>query len=160
VQLAKVFGAEVTGVCSTTKVDMVRSLGADHVTDYTRADFAAGEQRYDVILDIGGNASLSRLRRALAPKGTLVITGGETGGRWLGGSDRQLRALVLSRFVSQKLTTFICSENHQDMIVLSELIEAGKVTPVIDRTYPLREVPKAIRYVVEGHARGKVVITV
>jgi NADPH:quinone reductase-like Zn-dependent oxidoreductase len=160
VQLAKAFGAEVTGVCSTTKVELVRSLGADHVIDYTRDDFAAGEQRYDVILDIGGNASLSRLRRALAPKGTLVITGGETGGRWLGGSDRQVRALVLSRFVAQKLTTFISSENHDDMIVLSELIEAGKVTPVIDRTYPLSEVGKAIRYVEEGHARGKVVITV
>jgi NADPH:quinone reductase-like Zn-dependent oxidoreductase len=106
VQLAKAFGAHVTGVCSTTKVDMVRSLGADHVIDYTREDFAEGEQRYDVILDIGGNASLSRLRRALAPKGTLVIAGGETGGRWLGGTDRQLRALLLSRFIDQKLTTF------------------------------------------------------
>jgi NADPH:quinone reductase-like Zn-dependent oxidoreductase len=160
VQLAKAFGAEVTGVCSTAKVDLVRSLGADHVVDYTRGDFAAGEQRYDVILDIGGNASLSRLRRALDPKGTLVITGGETGGRWLGGSDRQVRALVLSRFVDQKLTTFISSENHDDLIVLTELIEAGKVTPVIDRAYPLSEVGKAIRYVEEGHARGKVVITV
>jgi NADPH:quinone reductase-like Zn-dependent oxidoreductase len=160
VQLAKAFGAEVTGVCSAAKVDLVRSLGADHVIDYTRGDFAAGEQRYDVILDIGGNASLSRLRRALDPKGTLVITGGETGGRWLGGSDRQVRALVLSRFVDQKLTTFISSENHDDLIVLTELIEAGKVTPVIDRAYPLSEVGKAIRYVEEGHARGKVVITV
>jgi NADPH:quinone reductase-like Zn-dependent oxidoreductase len=160
VQLAKAFGAEVTGVCSTTKVDLVRSLGADHVIDYTRGDFAAGEQRYDVILDIGGNASLSRLRRALDPKGTLVITGGETGGRWLGGSDRQVRALVLSRFVHQKLTTFISGENHDDLIVLTELIEAGKITPVIDRTYSLSEVGKAIRYVEEGHARGKVVITV
>jgi NADPH:quinone reductase-like Zn-dependent oxidoreductase len=160
VQLAKAFGAHVTGVCSTTKVDMVRALGADHVIDYTRDDFAEGEQRYDVILDIGGNASLSRLRRALAPKGTLVIVGGEAGGRWLGGLDRQLRALLLSRFVGQKLTTFISKENHQDMLVLRELIEAGKVTPVIDRTYPLSEVPQAIRYVEEGHARGKVVITV
>jgi NADPH:quinone reductase-like Zn-dependent oxidoreductase len=160
VQLAKAFGAEVTGVCSAAKVDLVRSLGADHVIDYTRGDFAAGEQRYDVILDFGGNASLSRLRRALDPKGTLVITGGETGGRWLGGSDRQVRALVLSRFVDQKLTTFISSENHDDLIVLTELIEAGKVTPVIDRAYPLSEVGKAIRYVEEGHARGKVVITV
>jgi NADPH:quinone reductase-like Zn-dependent oxidoreductase len=160
VQLAKAFGAEVTGVCSAAKVDLVRSLGADHVIDYTRGDFAAGEQRYDVILDIGGNASLSRLRQALDPKGTLVITGGETGGRWLGGSDRQVRALVLSRFVDQKLTTFISSENHDDLIVLTELIEAGKVTPVIDRAYPLSEVGKAIRYVEEGHARGKVVITV
>jgi len=160
VQLAKAFGAEVTAVCSTTKVDMVRSLGADHVIDYTRDDFADGEQRYDVILDIGGNSSLSRLRRALAPKGTLVIVGGEGGGRWLGGTDRQLRALLLSRFVGQKLTTFISKENHEDMLVLTELIEAGKVTPVIDRTYPLTEAPQAIRYLEQGHARGKVVITV
>jgi NADPH:quinone reductase-like Zn-dependent oxidoreductase len=160
VQLAKAFGAQVTGVCSTTKVDMVRSIGADHVIDYTRDDFAEGAQRYDVILDIGGNASLSRLRRALAPKGTLVIAGGETDGRWLGGTDRQLRALVLSRFVAQKLGTFVSKENHEDMIVLKELIEAGKVTPVVDRTYPLNEVPEAIRYMREGRARGKVVITV
>jgi NADPH:quinone reductase-like Zn-dependent oxidoreductase len=160
VQLAKAFGAEVTAVCSTTKVDMVRSIGADHVIDYTRDDFAAGERRYDVILDIGGNSSLSRLRRALTPKGTLVIVGGETDGRWLGGTDRQLRALLLSRFVGQKLGTFVSRENHEDMIVLKELIEAGKVTPVIDRTYPLPEAPQAIRYLEQGHARGKVVITV
>ena len=160
VQLAKAFGAEVTGVCSTAKVDMVRSIGADHVIDYTRADFAQGERRYDMILDIGGNASLSRLRRALAPTGTLVIAGGETGGRWLGGTDRQLRALVLSRFVSQRLGTFISRENHEDLIVLKELIEAGRVTPVIDRSYPLSEVPEAIRHLEQGRARGKVVITV
>ena len=160
VQLAKAFGAEVTAVCSTTKVDLVRSLGADHVIDYTRDDFAEGKQRYDVILDIGGNSSLSRLRRALTPKGTLVIAGGEGGGRWLGGTDRQLRALLLSRFVSQKLTTFISKENHEDMIVLKQLIEAGKITPVIDRTYPLSEVPNAIRYLEQGYARGKVVIIV
>jgi NADPH:quinone reductase-like Zn-dependent oxidoreductase len=160
VQLAKAFGAEVCGVCSTAKVDMVRSIGADHVLDYTREDFAAGEQRYDVILDIGGNASLSRLRRALTAKGTLVIAGGETDGRWLGGSDRQLRALVLSRFVEQKLTTFIASENREDLIVLKELIESGRVTPVIDRTYPLAEAPQAIRYLEQGQARGKVVISV
>ncbi len=160
VQLAKAFGAEVTAVCSTSKVDLVRSLGADRVIDYTRDDFADGEQRYDVILDIGGNSSLSRLRRALEPKGTLVITGGETGGRWLGGYDRQLRALVLSRFVHQQLTTFVSSEDHEDMIVLKELIEAGKVRPVIDRTYALTDAPQAIRYVEEGRARGKVVITV
>jgi NADPH:quinone reductase-like Zn-dependent oxidoreductase len=160
VQLAKAFGAEVYGVCSTAKVEMVRSIGADHVLDYTREDFAAGEQRYDVILDIGGNASLSRLRRALTPEGTLVIAGGETAGRWLGGSDRQLRALVLSRFVDQTLTTFIASENHDDLIVLKELIESGKVTPVIDRTYPLTEAPQAIRYLEQGQARGKVVISV
>jgi NADPH:quinone reductase-like Zn-dependent oxidoreductase len=160
VQLAKAFGAEVTAVCSTTKVDLVRSLGADHVIDYMRDDFAAGEQHYDVILDIGGNASLSRLRSVLSPTGTLVIAGGETGGRWLGGSDRQIRAVLLSRFVGQTLRTFVNSENHEDLIVLTELIESGKVTPVIDRRYPLAEAPKAIRYLLEGHARGKVVITI
>ena len=160
VQLAKAFGAQVTGVCTTTKVDMVRSIGADHVIDHTRADFAEGGQRYDMILDVGGNSSLSRLRRALTPKGTLVIAGGETDGRWLGGSDRQIRALLLSRFVGQKLGTFISRENHEDMIVLKELIEAGKVTPVIDRTYALSEVPEAIRYLEQGRARGKLVITV
>jgi NADPH:quinone reductase-like Zn-dependent oxidoreductase len=160
VQLAAAFGAEVTAVCSTAKVDMVRTLGAEHVLDYTHDDFAEGRQRYDVILDIGGNASLSRLRRALASKGTLVIAGGETDGRWLGGSDRQIRALVLSRFVGQKLTTFVCSENHEDMIVLKELIEAGKVAPVIDRTYPLSAVPEAIRHLEQGRARGKFVITI
>jgi len=163
VQIAKAFGAEVTGVCSTTKVDLVRSIGADHVIDYTRDDFAEGTeetQRYDLILDIGGNSSLARLRHALTPKGTLVIVGGETGGRWLGGTDRQLRALVLSRFVDQKLRTFISSENHEDMIVLKELIESGKVVPVIDRAYPLAEAPEAIRYLENGHARGKVAILV
>jgi NADPH:quinone reductase-like Zn-dependent oxidoreductase len=160
VQIAKTFGAHVTGVCSTTKVEMVRSIGADHVIDYTREDFAEGQQRYDVILDIGGNSSLSRLRSALAPRGTLVICGGEGGGRWLGGTDRQLRALALSPFVGQKLGTFINKENHEDMLVLKELIESGKVTPVIDRTYPLSEVPEAIRYLEGGHAKGKVVINI
>ena len=158
VQLAKALGATVTAVCSTTKMDLVRSLGADQVIDYTRADFADAGQRYDVILDIGGHASLARLRRALAPQGTLVIAGGETGGRWLDGTDRQLRALVLSRFVSQKLTTFICKEDHEDLIVLKELVESGAVTPAVDRTYPLAEVPQAIQYLEQGHARGKVVI--
>jgi NADPH:quinone reductase-like Zn-dependent oxidoreductase len=160
VQIAKALGAHVSGVCSTKKVDMVRSIGADHVIDYTQEDFAEGEQRYDLILDIGGNSSLARLRRALASRGTLVITGGEGGGRWLGGTDRQLRALVLSPFVGQKLGTFVSSENHEDMIALKDLIEAGKVAPVIDRTYPLSEVPEAIRYLEEGQAQGKVVITV
>jgi NADPH:quinone reductase-like Zn-dependent oxidoreductase len=160
VQIAKAFGAHVTGVCSTTKVDTVRAIGADHVIDYTRDDFSAGTQRYNLILDIGGNASLSRLRRALTQNGTLVIAGGETDGRWLGGTDRQLRALVLSRFVSQKLGTFISRETHEDMIVLKGLIEAGKVTPVIDRTFPLNEVPEAIRYLRDGRAHGKIVITI
>jgi NADPH:quinone reductase-like Zn-dependent oxidoreductase len=160
VQIAKAFGAHVSGVCSTSKAEMVRSIGADHVIDYKHEDFAEGNRRYDVILDIGGNSSLSRLRRALAPEGTLIITGGEGGGRWLGGTDRQLRALVLSPFVGQKLGTFINKENHEDMLVLKDLIESGKVTPVIDRTYLLNEVPKAIRYLEGGHARGKIVITV
>ena len=160
VQLARAFGADVTGVCSTAKVDLVRSLGAGRVVDYTREDFAAGDERYDAILDLGGNATLARLRRALAPKGTLVIAGGETGGRWLGGFDRQLRALVLSRFVAQKLTTFVSGENHEDLLVLKELIESGKVAPVIDRSYPLDEAPDAIRHLEQGRARGKLVITV
>jgi NADPH:quinone reductase-like Zn-dependent oxidoreductase len=160
VQIAKAFGANVSGVCSTQKVEMVRSIGADHVIDYTREDFAEGDERYDLILDIGGNSSLSCLRRALTPEGTLVIVGGEGGGGWLGGTDRQLRAMMLSPFVGQKLGTFVNKENHEDLIVLGELIESGKITPVIDRTYPLAEVPEAIRYLEEGHARGKVVISV
>jgi NADPH:quinone reductase-like Zn-dependent oxidoreductase len=160
VQIAKAFGTHVTGVCSTKKVEMVRSIGADHVIDYTREDFAEGDQRYDVILDIGGNSTLAHLRRALTQQGTLVIIGGEGSGRWLGGTDRQLRAMILSPFVGQKLGTFVNKENHEDLIVLKELIESGKVTPVIDRTYPLAEVPEAIRYLEQGHARGKVVITV
>ena len=159
VQIAKAFGAEVTGVCSTAKVDVVRSVGADHVIDYTREDFADGEHRYDAILDIGGNSRLSHLRRALTPRGRLVIVGGETDGRWLGGSERQLRALLLSLLVSQKLGTFIASENSEDLMVLGELVESGKLAPAIDRTYPLSETPAAIRYVQEGRARGKVVIT-
>ena len=160
VQIAKAFGAEVTGVTSTSKVEMVRSAGADHVIDYTRDDITTGGQRYDVILDIGGNRTLNHLRRALTPTGTLVIVGGETGGRILGGFDRSLRAPILSRFIGQTMRALTNAENAQDLIVLKELIEAGKVTPVIDRTYPLSEAPAAIQYMVDGHARGKVVITV
>ncbi len=160
VQIAKALGAEVSGVCSTAKVELVRSIGADHVIDYTQEDFAAGGKRYDVILDIGGNASLSRLRRSLTPKGTLVIVGGETDGRWLGGTDRQIRALLLSLVVGQKLGTFICNENHEDMLVLKELVESGKITPVSDRSYPLSEAADAIRYMRKGSARGKIAITV
>ncbi len=159
VQIAKAFGAHVTGVCSTTKVDLVRSIGADDVIDYTRDDFAETGERYDVVLDIAGNRSVSHLRRALVPRGTLVIVGGEGGGRWFGGIDRQLRASMLSPFVSQKLGTFVAKANGEDLLVLKELIEAGKVTPVIDKAYPLSEVPEAIRHLQEGHARGKVVIT-
>jgi len=160
VQIAKSFGAEVTGVCSTTKADLVRSLGADHVVDYTREDFAQREQYYDVILDTGGHSSLSHLRRALAPKVTLVIVGAETAGRWLGGFDRSIRAMLLSRFVSQKLIAFVNSENAEDLVAIKELIEASNVMPVIDRTFALSEAPKAIHYLQEGHARGKVAITV
>lgn len=160
VQLAKAFGAEVTGVCSTTKVELVRSIGADHVIDYTRDDFAQMGQRYDVILDTAGNRPLSHLRRGLTPRGTLVIVGGEEGGRWLGGTDRQIRALVLSPFVRHRLRSFIATSRTEDLQLLSELIEAGKVTPVIDRTYALSEAPEAIRHLEEGHARGKAVITV
>jgi NADPH:quinone reductase-like Zn-dependent oxidoreductase len=160
VQIAKAFGAEVTGVCSTAKTDLVRSIGADHVIDYTRDDFADGQRRYDVILDTGGNRRLSHLRRALTARGRLVIVGGENGGRWLGGTDRQLRAVLLSPLVSQKLGTFIASENAEDLEVLRVLIESGKVAPAIDRTYPLSQTPAAIRHVQEGRARGKVVITI
>lgn len=160
VQIAKAFGARVTGVCSTSKTAMVRSIGADHVIDYTQEDFAGGEKRYDLIIDIGGNTTLARMRRALTPKGTVVIVGGEGGGRWFGGIDRQLRAMMLSRFVGQRFVSFICSENFADLIVLKELIESGKVTPVIDRTYPLTGVPEAIRYLQEGRVKGKAVITV
>ncbi len=159
VQLAKAFGTEVTGVCSTGKVDLVRSIGADHVIDYTREDFADGTQRYDLILDIGGNSRLSRLRRALTPKGTLVIVGGEEGGKWTG-IDRQLRALALSLFVRQRLTMFISKENHADLEVLSQFIGAGDVTPVVDKAYPLAEVPDAMRHLEAGHARGKIAITI
>ena len=160
VQIAKAFGAEVTGVCSTAKTDLVRSIGAAHVIDYTREDFADGQLRYDVILDIGGNRRLSHLRRALTPRGRLVIVGGENGGRWLGGSDRQLRALLLSPLVSQKLGTFIASEKAEDLRVLRHLVESGKITPAIDQTYPLSQTPAAIRHVQEGRARGKVVVSI
>ena len=159
VQLAKAFGAEVIGVCSTTKMELVRSIGADRVIDYTQEDFADGRNRYDVILDIAGNRSLSHLRRALAPEGRLVLVGGEGGGRWLGGVDRTLRALVLSPFVRQKLSTWIATQPREDLEALHELLEAGKVTPVVDRTFPLSEVPEAIRYLRDGRAHGKVVIT-
>lgn len=159
VQLAKAFGAEVTGVCSTSKVDMVKALGADHVIDYTHDDFAEGN-RYDLILDIGGNSPLSRLRRGLTAKGTLVIVGGEGGGRWIG-MGRQFRALMLSPFVGQKLGTFVAKQNAQDLVVLNESIESGKkVTPIIGRTYALSDAPDAIRDLETGQTRGRIVITI
>jgi NADPH:quinone reductase-like Zn-dependent oxidoreductase len=160
VQLAKAFGAEVTGVSSATKLDLVRSLGADHVIDYTRDDFATGGIRYDLILGVGGNPSPTRLRRALAPKGTAVIVGGEEGGNLTGGMDRQLRALTMSLFVSQRLTGVLCKERATDLERLAKLVEAGKVTPHIDRTYPLAEVPDAMRRLAAGEARGKIAIIV
>jgi NADPH:quinone reductase-like Zn-dependent oxidoreductase len=160
VQLAKALGAEVTGVCSTAKLDLVRSLGADHVIDYTRDDFADGTNCYDLILDIGGNPSPTRLRRALTPRGTAVIIGGEEGGSLTGGMDRQLRALTVSLFVGQRLTGLLCKENAADLERLTKLIEAGALTPSIDRTYPLAEVADAMRHLAAGQARGKVAITV
>jgi NADPH:quinone reductase-like Zn-dependent oxidoreductase len=158
VQLAKAFGAEVTGVCSTAKLELVRSIGADHVIDYTREDFANGSRRYDLILDIGGNSTLSRLRRALAPKGTVVIVGGE-GGKWTGMS-RQIRALALSPFVPQRLTMFVNKEHHRYLEALRPLIDDGHLTPVVDKTYPLAQVPDAVRRLEAGQAQGKVAITV
>lgn len=160
VQLAKVFGADVIGVCSTTKADLVRSIGADDVIDYTRDDFADGTRHYDLILDTAGLRSLSHLRRALTPNGTLVIIGGEGGGRWFGGLDRNLRAGMMSPFVRQRLRMLTWKERKEDIQFLKELIEAGKATPIIDKTSSLSEVPEAIRHLEEGHAQGKVVITV
>jgi NADPH:quinone reductase-like Zn-dependent oxidoreductase len=160
VQLAKAFGAEVTGVCSTTKQDLVRALGADHVIDYTQQDFAEGAHRYDLILDIAGNPALSRLRRALASTGTAVIVGGENGGSWTGGIDRQLRARVLSALVRQRLTMVLCQERSSDLERLTAVIEAGNVTPSIDRTYPLADVPEAMRHLAAGKVRGKIAITI
>jgi NADPH:quinone reductase-like Zn-dependent oxidoreductase len=160
VQIAKAFGAEVTGVSSPAKVDLVRSLGADQVIDYTSEDFADGSRRYDVILDIGGNRRLADLRRALSPHGTLVIVGGETDGPLLGGFDRNLRAVLLSPLVGQKLTMLASSENADDLDALRGLIDAGEVRPVIDHAYPLPETAAAIRHLVEGRARGKIVVSV
>jgi NADPH:quinone reductase-like Zn-dependent oxidoreductase len=160
VQLAKAFGAQVTGVCSPTQVDLVRSIGADDVIDYTRDDPTDGTRHWDLILDTAGHRSLSQLRRALTPRGTLVIVGSEGRGRWLGGFDRSLRAPVLSRLVGQRLRMLASKPRQDDLQTLRELLEAGKLTPVIDRTYPLAEVPKAIRALEAGHTRGKLVITV
>jgi NADPH:quinone reductase-like Zn-dependent oxidoreductase len=161
VQIAKGLGAEVTAVCSTSKADLVRSIGADSVIDYTREDFADGSRRWDVIIDTAGRRPLSELRRALTTKGTLVIVGGDGGGPWTGGFFRgMLRAPVVSLFVGQRLRGLNSKVKREDLVALSELIEAGTLTPVIDRTYPLIEAPDAIRYLEEGHAGGKVVITV
>jgi NADPH:quinone reductase-like Zn-dependent oxidoreductase len=159
VQLAKASGAHVTGVASTAQAELVRSIGADDVIDYTREDVTDGSRRWDLIIDTAGHRSLGRLRRALTSRGTLVIVGSEGRGRWLGGFDRPLRALVLSRLVGQRLRMLSSKPRQDDLQVLRELIEAGKLTPAVDRTFPLREAPEAIRYLVKGHGRGKVVIT-
>ncbi len=161
VQIAKSFGAEVTGVCSTSKLDLVSSVGADHVIDYTQGDFTRTGQRYDLILDMGGNRSLSRLRRVLSPRGSLVLVGGEGGGRWIGGAmGRSLRAVVLSPFVGQRLRMILGQARSDDLQFLTGLAETARVSPVIDQTYPLSRVPDALRRLIEGRSRGKLVITV
>jgi NADPH:quinone reductase-like Zn-dependent oxidoreductase len=161
VQIAKGLGATVTGVCSTAKADLVRSLGADDVIDYTREDFADGSRRWDLIVDTAGRRPLSKLRRALTPKGTLVIVGGDGGGRWTGGFFRGvLRGPIVSLFVGQRLRGLAAKIEQVDLVTLTEMVEAGTVAPVIDRTYPLIEAPDAVRYLAEGHAAGKIVITV
>jgi NADPH:quinone reductase-like Zn-dependent oxidoreductase len=159
VQLAHGYGAEVTAVASTAKLDAVRALGADRVIDYTREDFLAGAGGYDVIIDIAGNRRLTDLRRALTPHGRLVITGGETDGRWLGGNDRQLRAQLLSRFVGQHLGTFIAAERADGLRELTTLIESGRLTPLVDHTYPLADTAAAVRHLLTGRAIGKLAIT-
>lgn len=158
VQVAKAYGAHVTGVCSTAKTDLVRSLGADEVLDYTQQDPVDGGRRYDVILDIAGNRPIARLRRALTPRGTLVIVGGEGGGKWIGGNQRQLGAMLLSPFVGHRLRAHGTLVRHRDLEALTELIDAGSVTPAVDRTYPLAEVPDAIRRLRDGQVRGKIAI--
>ncbi len=160
VQIAKALGAEVTGVASSAKLDLVRSFGADHVIDYTRDDFAGIGQHYDLILDIAGNPGLRRLRRALTPTGTAVIVGGEDGGDLTGGMNRTLRALVLSVVSKQRFANFINKERASDLERLTGLIDAGQVTPSIDRTYPLDQVPEAMRQLEGGQVRGKVAITI
>ena len=162
VQIAKSFGADVTGVCSTRNVDLVRSLGADHVIDYTKEDFAKGEQRYDVILDNVPNHSLSECRRILNPNGKYVLIGGggPNDSRWVGPFGRVIKTMLLSPFMSQKMGMMMADANHNDLTILADMMQSGKLKPVIDRTYKLAEVPAAIAYLEEGHARGKVIITV
>ena len=163
VQIAKSFGAEVTGVCTGKNADMVRSIGADHVIDYTKEDFTAGEERYDMLFDIVGNHSFSERRRILKPNGICVMAGlggaGWHDGFWsrIGG---ELEAYIASRFVKEKFIAYIAEFNKSDMTVLHDLMEAGKMKPVIDRTFPFTQVPDAVRYLETGHAKGKVVVTV
>jgi NADPH:quinone reductase-like Zn-dependent oxidoreductase len=161
VQIAKALGAEVTGVCSTTKVALVRSAGADHVIDYNQKDINTNARRYDVIIDMGGNRPLSQLRRSLSPRGTLVLVGGEGGGRWIGGAmGRSLRALMLSPFVKQKLRMVLATAKRPALQALTELIDAGQVTPIIDTTYPLSDAPDAVRRLCTGQAHGKLAIQI
>jgi NADPH:quinone reductase-like Zn-dependent oxidoreductase len=160
VQIAKALGAHVTGVCSTQNLEMVRSLGADEVIDYTRQDFTQRDRKYDLIFQLGGMHSPSHCRRALTPEGRLVLSSGDSDGRWLGPVDRIIKATILSPFVSQTLAALDTKRSQKDLAYLKDLIEAGKLTPVINQTHSLREVPEAIRYVEKGHARGKVVIVV
>ena len=160
VQIAKVLGAHVTGVCGTSNLDLVRSIGADQVIDYSHVDFTKTDERYDFILDNVGNHSLSDLRRVLAPAGTLVPNAGGFENHWLAGGGRVVSALVMSRFVSQTLRPFLVSPTRRDLVALRELLEAGEVRPVIERTYPLSQTPLAIDHVGAGHTRGKVAITV
>jgi NADPH:quinone reductase-like Zn-dependent oxidoreductase len=159
VQIAKAFGANVTGVCSTRNVEMVRALGADHVIDYTQEDFTQSGQKYDLIFQLAGTLSPSECRSALTSNGNLVLSSGESEGRWIGPVDRVIKGFVLSPFVSQKMASFTVKPNREDLQLLKQFIEDGTLTPVIDRTYPLAQVPEAMRYLEEGHARGKVVIT-
>jgi NADPH:quinone reductase-like Zn-dependent oxidoreductase len=160
VQIAKWLGAEVTSVCSTGKVDLVRSLGSDHVIDYTREDFVQSGQRYDLVLQLAGTRSPSDCRRALTPTGTLLLSSGESSGRWVGPIGRIVKAVLLSPFVRQRLVPFEAKRSVEDLRLMNELIEAGTVTPVIDRTLSLSDAPAAMRYLEAGHARGKIVITV
>jgi NADPH:quinone reductase-like Zn-dependent oxidoreductase len=159
VQIAKAFGANVTGVCSTRNVEMVRALGADHVIDYTQEDFTQSGQKYDLIFQLAGTLSPSECRSALTSNGNLVLSSGESEGRWIGPVDRVIKGFVLSPFVSQKMASFTVKPNREDLQLLKQFIEDGTLTPEIDRTYLLAQVPEAIRYLEEGHARGKVVIT-
>jgi NADPH:quinone reductase-like Zn-dependent oxidoreductase len=160
VQIAKSFDAEVSGVCSTRNLEMVRALGAEHVIDYTQEDFTHSGQKYDLIFQLAGTLSPSECRSALTSNGTLLISSGESEGSWIGPLDRVIKALVLSPFVSQKMASFTVKPNREDLQLLKRFIEDGTITPVIDRTYPLAEVPEAIGYLEEGHAQGKVVISV
>jgi NADPH:quinone reductase-like Zn-dependent oxidoreductase len=160
VQIAKALGAEVTGVCSTANTGMVASIGADKVVDYTREDFTRAGRRYDVLIDIAGNRTLAETRRVLVPKGVLVVVGGPNTGRWIGPFGRTIRMLLQAPAVSQRTVSFLAHQNRDDLAVLRDLLDAGKLIPVIDRTYSLNEIAEAVRYLETGHARGKVVVTV